>query len=54
MNSKTVVIVLAPGFEETEAIGTADVLKRIFKRDPSLPDISQYSVPKPKPIIIPG
>ena len=30
------------------------VLKRIFKRDPSLPDISQYSVPKPKPIIIPG
>ena len=32
----------------------ADVLKRIFKRDPSLPDISQYSVPKPKPIIIPG
>lgn len=28
MNSN-VVIVLAPGFEETEAIGTADVLKRI-------------------------
>lgn len=29
MNSKTVVIVLASGFEETEAIGTADVLKRL-------------------------
>ena len=29
MNAKTVVVVLAPGFEETEAVGTADVLKRV-------------------------
>ena len=29
MNPKNIVIVLATGFEETEAIGTADVLKRI-------------------------
>lgn len=29
MNSPTVIIVLARGFEETEAIGTADVLKRV-------------------------
>ena len=29
MNKQPVIIVLADGFEETEAIGTADVLKRI-------------------------
>ena len=29
MNPGTVVIILAAGFEETEAIGTADVLKRV-------------------------
>ena len=29
MNAKTIVVVLAPGFEETEAVGTADVLKRV-------------------------
>ena len=29
MISKSIVIILAAGFEETEAIGTADVLKRI-------------------------
>ena len=32
----------------------AEVLKYILKRDPSLPDLSKYSVPKPKPIIIPS
>ena len=29
MNPGTVVIILADGFEETEAVGTADVLKRV-------------------------
>ena len=29
MHEKNLVIVLAPGFEETEAVGTADVLKRV-------------------------
>lgn len=29
MNSRKIVIVLAEGFEETEAVGTADVLKRL-------------------------
>ena len=31
-----------------------EVLKRVLKRDPDLPDISQYSVVKPKPIKMPG
>ena len=29
MNKQSVIIVLADGFEETEAVGTADVLKRV-------------------------
>lgn len=31
----------------------ADVLKLVLKRDPTMPDVSKYSVAKPKPIIIP-
>ena len=32
----------------------ADVLKLVLKRDPTLPDVSKYSVAKPKPIVIQG
>ena len=31
-----------------------EVLKRVFKRDPDLPDVSQYSVAPPKPLVMPG
>ena len=31
-----------------------EVMKLVFKRDPSLPDIAQYSMAKQKPLIIPG